>query len=141
MNKQIKFIVYRKIIPVSLILITLVYPSIQSWPRPIIDWLARFFFCVWLCLVFWQVPEPYKVRKNKWWKPFYVNRSERFLRSIFFIQIGVFGVSLAIVVWWIVSSFTKISSPFSHLIAFIYGSLFILGMFPAYTKFKQAYAE
>jgi hypothetical protein len=141
MNKQIKYTLFRYIIPASLLLMIIVYPALLSSPRPAIDWLIRIYFWVWLSFAFWHVPDPYKPHQNNWWKPVYVNWSERSLRIVFFMHIGGFGIVVAVIVWFLVSFFAQISFPFSPAIAFVYGLLFILGMLPAYPEFKQTYSE
>ena len=88
-----------------------------------------------------MIPDPYKARFGRWWKPALVNWKEQSIQAFFLIVVFGGGVLYMLVMWGFMVIFLPYSFPFVQLIAFTYGVFYIIGIIPNKKEFKETYFE
>jgi hypothetical protein len=141
LNNQVRKIVYRIIIPISLVIVFIVYPALSSDSKTGMTWVFRFGLCIWNLGWFWMVPDPYRVRFRRWWKPGLVNWKEQSINLFFYIWVFGGGLLYMLVMGMAMAVFLPFSIPLNLIIAFTYGILYIIGMLPGKKEFKETYFE
>jgi hypothetical protein len=138
-----KFIVilYGYVLPVVTIFLLMILAQFDSRPQIygswLIDFLARAYLCVWLCIFYVRLPHlstRYRLFAGSTTKKTDVSSNER---TRFILGVLVLGVIFAFGTRWLVMEFLPILRPLVYPIAILNGCLFSIPLIAQYEIFKR----
>jgi hypothetical protein len=134
-------ILYRYALPAVTIFLLMILAQVDSrqqlFGSGLIDFLARAYICVWLCILYVRLPNlstRYRLFKGSTTKKTDVSSDER---TRFIFGVLVLGVIFTFGTRWAVMEFLPILQPLVYPIAVLNGCLFSIPLIAQYEVFKR----